>query len=640
MQMQIVSMLIRDFKGITEREIDFHNPLTAISGENGSGKTTAKVAYLWLFCNKDENGKDNPDVRPIGADDAVTPYVEIKVYTDHEIKLVKFQKLKRTGERVALTNFYEVNDVPMAERDFQKKVAEIIGGDYKLLLPLTDPDIFMSDQSKKGRDAIRAVIFSMCGEVTDLECAEKLNEVTPVEELVSLLKFYTKDEIIATQMATKRRIAEAYGKKGEIIDAKINGVLASKVEIDLPALKAEEQVIREQIDALKASAPVVSEERNKAMALVSDLQKKLADVEKTARKRHSEKASSLGVAVRTAMMAVAKAKSRLDEVTRECASRKAEIEEMEALLESLKGAYDLRASQEYDGGTTCPTCKQMLPKAMLTEMMDSWELQKEDDLDKIEARGAAVREKLDVLLRELQSVVSDLEKAKKDVANAEASLADARKAQDEFPAWLDIDKDEEYKKVSFELSKAQMELDAIRVPDTRERDAEIARMTARLAEVSRLLGQSDSNRRADEVVLELNADKAEYAQRLADADRIIYQISCLERFKNEYCEAEVNRHFRVVEWKLFRVLKNGTYEPACIPTVDGKELGSSMNTALEMTAKLDIIRTLQDFYGVHIPVWIDNAEHFDSGSIAEIKRWGMEMVILKVSDDGFEVHRN
>ena len=89
------------------------------------------------------------------------------------------------------------------------------------------------------------------------------------------------------------------------------------------------------------------------------------------------------------------------------------------------------------------------------------------------------------------------------------------------------------------------------------------------------------------------------------------------------------------------MLKNGTYEPACIPTVDGKELGSSMNTALEMTAKLDIIRSLQEFYGVKLPIWLDNAEHMDSESLGSVIGWKVgQLIVLKVSDEAFAVHRS
>ena len=58
MKIQLKKLVLKDFKGIKNLEIDFSEN-TSISGDNATGKTTIFDAYSWLLWGKDSlNRKD------------------------------------------------------------------------------------------------------------------------------------------------------------------------------------------------------------------------------------------------------------------------------------------------------------------------------------------------------------------------------------------------------------------------------------------------------------------------------------------------------------------------------------------------------------------------------------------------------
>ena len=76
--------------------------------------------------------------------------------------------------------------------------------------------------------------------------------------------------------------------------------------------------------------------------------------------------------------------------------------------------------------------------------------------------------------------------------------------------------------------------------------------------------------------------------------------------KNELLTDEVNSHFKLVKFRLFDYLKNGSVVDDCEPMIDGKSLKDHSNGALRVLAKLDIVDGLQRFYGQHYPVFAED----------------------------------
>ena len=188
-----------------------------IFGENGAGKTTIATAWLWLMSDRDYAIRSNPSVQPLGVEEC-TPRVEFLVDIDGtEVTLAKYQtKIQKTANSVAYSNSYEVNQVEYGERDFKNKLSEY-GIDFDLFLPSSHIEVF---SSQKAND-MRKVLFSMASQKTDLEIAKGLDDCSEVQKL---LEIKTIDEIKAMQNAIMKNIKDNYGKSGEILRAKIEGL--------------------------------------------------------------------------------------------------------------------------------------------------------------------------------------------------------------------------------------------------------------------------------------------------------------------------------------------------------------------------------------------------------------------------------
>lgn len=143
---------------------------------------------------------------------------------------------------------------------------------------------------------------------------------------------------------------------------------------------------------------------------------------------------------------------------------------------------------------------------------------------------------------------------------------------------------------------------------------------------------AENNKNIDTQIEKARQDQINYEQQKANAEMILDQLKSLNMKKNELLQDSVNKNFKLIKWQLFDFLKNGTAIDTCIPTIDGKKFGESMNTGLETMAKIDAINAIQKFFGLDYPIWLDNAEHLDSESMKKLKT-DHQLIVLSVSDD-------
>ena len=172
-KIEVREIRLTDFKGQSEKKIEFGHR-TVVSGKNGCGKTTLADAFMWVFCDKDYSLKSNPDIRPDDGRECL-PRVDIDIVIDGKpVSVAKFQKRTESKPKdgkpgkVALSNKYEINGVPKAERDFKADLKER-GFDFDNFLMLSHMEIFTD---LKDADA-RKILFSMSDGAgkSDLEIA-------------------------------------------------------------------------------------------------------------------------------------------------------------------------------------------------------------------------------------------------------------------------------------------------------------------------------------------------------------------------------------------------------------------------------------------------------------------------------------
>lgn len=636
MQAKIKSLHLENFKGVKNATYQFDGKNVSVIGQNGAGKTTLFTAYMWLMADKDSDLKSNPNVRPLDTEEC-TPRVEVVFDIDgKEVTAAKIQKCtikkSKTGgaDTVSLSNSYEVNSVEYGERDFKKKVAEY-GFDFDLFLPLSHPDVFTSQKSAD----MRKVLFGMASEKSDYEIA---CDTKGAQNAALLLENYTAEEVKAMQNATLRKIREEYGKDGEILRAKIEGMEQSKTDIDVAELELLKNSLNEQIAENKEKQEDISkvlEEQEKASEGVLQLKFDLNGIQQKANEELLKQKKDLQRQIDKENDRLLNIGNGIQKNNREIAGYEQDIESGEKERKRLLEQWNAANAEVFDeNAAICPTCHRELPPDERERLLSTFEKSKAERLSKINKKGLEVKADIE----NAQSMIPKLQECNKDnLANKEKlekEVADLEKQLSELPDSIDISDRSEVQEIQRKIAEKEAAMNKGNSAEEirQQLKAEGEDLQSQLTEVEKQLALAQKNVEIDEQIEALRKKQGEYEQNKANAEKILYQLDLISRKKNELLTEDINKNFDIVKWQMFEYQKNGDYKDCCIPTIDSKRFGESTNTGREVLAKLDIIKGLQRFYGQSYPVFLDGAECLSDETVKRIEM-DAQIILLKVTED-------
>lgn len=632
MRFQIVKMILENFKGIKERTIEFSGNIHKIEGKNASGKTTIATAYFWVFCNTDYELKSNPAIFPVDVEEC-TPSVTIEMLVDSKpMKICKKQSRKITEsngtKKIALTNSYFVNDVPMAERDMVKKLTDA-GFDFENFAILANPNAFLLEK----KDEQRKILFSMVAAYTDLDIANKMDGV---DEARNLLSNYSIDEIKAMQNATLKKIVENYGKKGELLTAKIEGLELSKVNMDFAEIEKQWGLVKAKLDnnqSEQAACEIIERElnelRNKDLALQMELSG-ITQKEKAEKKMREDRIVIERSALNEKRLQIER------DITRwknEVDIHEGAITRLETSIKQGQAAITSIEAEVFDEtSAVCPVCHRVYESDKIEEMKTDFEADKLRRIADLHKQITEFMSMLAIKRSEKAELAKKIQKGIDDKVDIETALNKPLNAFDgamEEPQTYQADKDRITSEIA--ANNSLMESKKTGLKNMTLLKAEEITLHDELRNYEIQLSKADDNCRIDDKIADLRKQQTVYEQDRANAEKILYQLDLIQKEKNLIVTEEINKHFSLVKWKMFDYLKNGSYTETCIPMVGDKELGAALNNAMQIRAKIDICDSLQRFYDTHNPVFLDNAEALDNenqgGLVADT-----QLVLLTVKD--------
>ena len=627
-----------NFRGIRNATYEFSDR-TRIKGQNGSGKSTIASMIFFLLTNKDYSLTDNPNVRPNDALDEVVTKVTCEFDFDGKpVEVQKIQKLKRSkAGTVALTNSYMVNAVPKSEKAYREYL-EDIGFDFDKFLPCSHPGVLLSGiNNKKERTALRNLLFEMASDITDLDVAKDDEDLADVYEL---LMNYSSEEIAAIQNNTLRVIRENYGKEGEILRAKIEGLDAAKIVVDvkthqtaIDGLMAKSRSLKQKRDEKIAEIDAINPKASEIMEINFDLNK----LESDAVKEFSDKKRDVEKEIMNLGYQISTKQNRLEMLQRSISNDKQLVSDLKHKIKTNSETIAGYQKNTFDESTAiCPTCGQKLPASKVSKL-------KEDHERRIAYLISKGNETVNGQKNELASAIDRLEKHKSEAEEMQKTLNELKVSRSSLESyWLEMgdipkpnmSENEEYQNLLKKREILQKELD--REPEVRaEADRLIQELESVRYDISsheHELEKEKQNIHIEEQIQKLRVDQANYEQKKANAEKILHQLSVLNMKKNNLLQASVNKNFSLITWKLFIQQKNGEFKDTCIPMIGDKAFGDSMNTGLETLAKIDAMNGIQRYFKLDYPIILDNAEHLDSNSIKNIKT-NHQLIMLTVTDD-------
>jgi chromosome segregation ATPase len=670
-KIEVREIRLTDFKGQPEKKIGFGHR-TIVSGKNGCGKTTLADAFMWVFCDKDYSLKSNPDIRPDDGRECL-PRVDIDIVIDGKpVSVAKFQKRTESKPKdgkpgkVALSNKYEINGVPKAERDFKADLKER-GFDFDNFLMLSHMEIFTD---LKDADA-RKILFSMSDGAgkSDLEIAKTVPDCA---ELVPLLETYKADEIKAMNSATLKKAEEQL----KAIPNQIIGMEQSKVDADTAELELQKNALQEQISDLETRiAQAGNEKTEEIKAELAGLRTKLLEIDSKAKADLLEQKSSVCNKVSTLEL---DRNIKTSELNRKASALEYLRAQKKDLLEKLQNARtqypkikdtewdntvleNIESETFNDAEAICPTCGQNLPTEQIEQLksrfeqkkqerinqqlkaQEEWEQDKKRKLDEVIQAGNKASADMKEAHKQEETLTSEISKLTDELEQIKTSLDAENENLEAIPKEPDFSENAEYQQILVSIKEKEQELNSL--DDSEEAKKQLSEQLSgkkqELAAVNQKIGESNNNVRIDEQIGKLEASRKEYSQKKADAQMILDELKSLSMAKNTALEDAVNQYFDGVKVKLFDTQKNGEVVDACIWYVqdkDGnwKKLIGNANTALMMKGKIAIMDGLQKFYGVSYPIFVDCAAELDNSSLAGIKA-DAQLIFLKVAEGDMTV---
>lgn len=631
--MKLNNLNVANFRCLKDAHIDAQGHNVNISGANGVGKTTVEDAFLWLLFGRDSAGGINDDLIPhapgstqpaIG--EGLEPNVEGKLDCDGRTVTLKKvyaeqwpkNRATKVREYAGSKPIYYVNGLEVKAKDYTAVVGSLIQEDvFKLI---TNPHCFLGMDWRERR----ATLVKIAGNLEVEPPAElsKLMGIRPFAEFQSLMQqqartiqkgsrtSYGTDTISAAIIEARRQVPNVTGKVDDA-DKALAG-LAKKVT-----------ALNDKLFTLQSDK-------------ASDLKKReIAQVEtqiEQARAAYQRKMNEKAVAARAISDRLrdelSKAQRQLMDATGTESHTVSEIQRLNDRIRALSEEWDSANARKaeveksvYDGSGTCPTCGQKLPEDQIQAAKEKFNLARSDKLEEmssvisnVEEQGKQARTELDAKGKSLSGIRESIGKLKEKVSEADGKVKAAQAKDADIQPSFEMTA--ECKALADKLSalKARVKgsADNSKAEQISAVQAEIDGVQAQITEQRQIKRQIEDRDKAQIRVTELMAEEKRLNGELEAAQHSIYLCGEYTKAKARALEDAVNGLFHVVKFQMFETQKNGEEAECCnIVYPNGS---TKLSTGERLQAGIDVINTLQKFYGVTAPIFVDDYEGI-SGAI-------------------------
>ncbi len=656
--MKLIRMYLENFKGIKKAEFNFGGYDANIYGANGTGKTTVFDAFTWLLFGKASEERANFSPKTITAEGAahnLDHSVECDIEIDGTTTTFKrvfhevYKKTRGRAESVLSghTTDYYINGVPKKEKEYQKFWQEIFDSDEEVKL-LSMPAYFAEQLHWEKR---RAILLEICGNISDLAIMETDTELKELSALVGNNSVSEYKKIVKAQKAT-------INKRLELIPARIDEA-AKAIPDKLPTDSKEDMEqhaagIRKAIsEAEKERASIIAGNDKEAHTRTELAEKSAALSE--ARARYSERQRE---ATDAALEKVQKIRGKLAveenellQNTRTLEQSKQRIADIEKKREQIVASHkekqaeyvEVEHEQFDETSAVCDKCGQTLPESRVLDLKSLFNERKSNRLTALteamnglisEGKAKASKE----MLAEEQQMVANLETA---VENNKETIAKLNSSLDEYKKGVEASKlppfetTNEYKQITAAIDELKSR--ECEAPRTDGIDARIADLRAEEATLTASIAALETEAVQKARISELEQEEKALGAQYEEAEHALYLCEKFTRVKSALLNDKINEHFKTVKFQLFKQnITNDGIDDICdvlVPTATGAFVPfSDANKAARLNAGIEIIGVLGEYYGVELPIFVDNAE-----SVTHIIPTKGQLIRLVVSESDNEL---
>lgn len=561
---------LTNFKGIASAKIIFDEKQTKLFGENGSGKTTIQNAFKWVLLQNVAdvlpmlNNKEIPNLVT-----SVEATLEINGF---EYKLSrtskgKYQLSQDTGKMNKITNenSYKIDDIELKEKDYKAKLSDLLGsGAFENLQILTDKDFFNTDTTNFKWTDRRKFLFDMCGvkdAVQDIISKDKYNNIKEY-----IIKGYATSDIKSMLAKEKKGYKSTQDKNNILIEQKTKEITELST-IDFEEIEKELKTAKSKLNKILSS----SKKENQAEQ-INELQNQLIKLNKEKAQLEMKDINEQN-ALRTFM----------NTTYNECQNLKLQYQVEEDKLHDL-----LNNQTDTEIKTECPYCGTPYTEEYIKELQEKAQSKIEESDRQVEKQTGIVRD----IQEKYNSKKVQFEQTKEKLDNFKPSA--------------------EIKEVQDRILSTQEALQSAKATELTNLSNE--QKTALETQISGLERELAKSTFIEKAKLDIHTWKN---QNKEVADKII-AVEKKERTLADYVKEQtdtivetINSRFsNGISWALYKeTYKNGEggIEEDCICLYHKKRY-SALSAGEKNVANLEVIKVLQDYYGVKLPIMCDNQE--------------------------------
>lgn len=611
---RISRLRLENFKCHSTLELDFGCEDRSIYGDNATGKTSIYDGLSWLLFGKDSagNGEKSIDLKPLGADgqvkdhEAITAVEAVLTCDGEEITLKRTLReiwSSRRGCQEMVydgnTSDYFVNGVPCKKNAYDKAVGEIV--DENVFRMLTSVSWFAAGMKWQER---RNILFDIAGDMSDEQIMEKDGRFAELAECKGKL---TVSEY-KTKLLHQKKGMEGTRKDGPARISECQRVLEATKSIDYEEARNREAVLTGRRDRLSAEIIALEQDaalRQKQLELrEAELQRE--DLERRNQVYRQQQRTTMPD-TGTLSRSITAEDQRIRRLRDTIAATEKTEQRMEADIQDSRDMWISVNGEAFVAGA-CPACGQQLPFDRLEKASREFDDKKRLRLEKIAREAERLKEQLaqirhrkeemEAEIAERQSRMDALKKQLEEAANNTAIVEDLADYPERKAAM-----DERVSAVKEQIRA--MTADSGKV--IRQKRQELEEVNRELNTVWQTLAKEAYRQTMEKRIAELKEEMQTAAAAIEAIDKMLYSIEDFVRFKCRFVEENVNGYFRLCNFRLFREQANGGIEERCDAQHGGVPF-LGLNNGMKVNVGIDIINTLSRYYGVTVPLFVDNAE--------------------------------
>lgn len=669
MNIKIKSITLRNFKGLREASFELDGRNVTIIGDNGTGKTTIFDALTWVLFGKDSHNSADIDIKTIDTATGeplhrAEHFVEVVLDVDGSAQTLRrtyreiWSKSRGSADLrfVGHESAFAVNGVEVGTK---AAYDEIIAGwiSDSAFRMLTDPMYFNTCVDWKGR---RKSLLALVGDSIDrtaiqAQFSDLLAEMNgePLADFKARISaekrknkkeldtFTPKIEAYQNAMPPTEDYAALENQISQIESTSAGDITAHKKQIDA----LDEQIVNASKMDEEAQAA-----HDRKLKRVLDIKKSLSDYidgRITAARRHNAdrdtaignaqaKADSIRREIEKAETSANVKRENLDACVKKQASIKTSVDAMRDEYAATK-----KVAFEYVDSTTCYVCGAPLPTETIDEARrvarENFEKHQRETLDKLRADATLEKDTYTKLTTLISTTEHEIAIFDQRLSELRSELKAAEQLVEEAthtPA-IDLEIEEEqaksapdYVKRNDELARAQRDLETSTTTQTtitdlsecrrklyREIDAVRRNSELATADLRHRLANKERAVDIQRLIDEAKVSEKKIAERVAELERLELAAAAYTKADIEAVETAINSRFSLIRWRMYEQTIEGTDVETCVATIDGVPF-NSLNSAGQMLAGLDVIRTFCQYYGATAPVFIDNAESISQTDFA------------------------